>query len=60
MVTPAAPGGLGVFEAVLLLLVGGQVPKASVLAVALGYRFVATLADLLAAASAYTNRALAT
>ena len=50
LVVPAAPGGLGVFEAVLLLRLGTSVPEAALLAVALSYRLVVTLADLLAAA----------
>lgn len=47
LVVPGAPGGLGVFEAALLLRLGGMVPEASVLAVALSYRLVVTVADLL-------------
>jgi len=49
LVVPAAPGGLGVFEAVLLLRLGALVPEAPLLAIALSYRLVATLADGLAA-----------
>ena len=49
LVVPGAPGGLGVFEAVLLLRLGGLLPAAPLLAVALSYRLIATLADLLAA-----------
>ena len=49
LVVPGAPGGLGVFEAVLLLRLGGLLPAAPLLAVALSYRLMATLADLLAA-----------
>ena len=56
LVIPGAPGGLGVFETVLLILLGGQVPKSFVLLVALGYRLVVVFADLLAAASASTKR----
>lgn len=52
LVVPAAPGGLGVFEAVLLLRLAVVVPEAPLLAVALSYRLVATLADLIAAATA--------
>jgi len=50
LVVPGAPGGLGVFEAVLLLRLGGTLPEASLLAVALSYRLMVTLADLLGAA----------
>lgn len=49
LVVPGAPGGLGVFEAVLLLRLGGLLPAAPLLAVALSYRLVATTADLLGA-----------
>jgi uncharacterized membrane protein YbhN (UPF0104 family) len=50
LVVPGAPGGLGVFEAALLLRLSGALPEPAVLAVALSYRIVVTLADLLAAA----------
>jgi uncharacterized membrane protein YbhN (UPF0104 family) len=52
LVVPGAPGGLGVFEAALLLRLGGAIPEAPLLAIALSYRLVATLADLLAAGCA--------
>jgi uncharacterized membrane protein YbhN (UPF0104 family) len=50
LVVPGAPGGLGVFEAVFLLRLSLALPEPAVLAVALSYRLVVTLADLLAAA----------
>ena len=49
LVVPGAPGGLGVFEAVLLLRLGGLLGAAPLLAVALSYRLVATLAAVLGA-----------
>ena len=49
LVVPGAPGGLGVFEAVLLLRLAVALPQASLLAVALSYRLVVTLADVLTA-----------
>ncbi len=52
LVVPGAPGGLGVFEAVLLLRLGVSVPEAPLLAVALSYRLVTSLADLIAAGTA--------
>lgn len=52
LVVPGAPGGLGVFEAVLLLRLGLQVQEAPLLAITLSYRLVVTVADLLAALSA--------
>lgn len=59
LVVPGAPGGLGVFEAVLLLRLAVVLPQASVLAVALSYRLVVTLADLLAAGLVDGDRRLA-
>jgi uncharacterized membrane protein YbhN (UPF0104 family) len=52
LVVPGAPGGLGVFETVLLLLLTAVVPEAPLLAVAISYRLVSAAADLLAAATA--------
>lgn len=49
LVVPGAPGGLGVFEAALLLRLGLTLPEPPVLAVALSYRLVVTIADLLGA-----------
>jgi uncharacterized membrane protein YbhN (UPF0104 family) len=59
LVVPGAPGGLGVFEAVLLLRLGGTIPEPSLLAVALSYRLIVTIADLLAAALVFLDRQLA-
>jgi uncharacterized membrane protein YbhN (UPF0104 family) len=52
LVVPGAPGGLGVFESVLLLRLGPALPDPALLAVALGYRLVVTTADLLAGLTA--------
>ena len=52
LVVPGAPGGLGVFEAVLLLRLGFAIPEAPLLAIAISYRLVVTIADLLAALTA--------
>ncbi|MEB3260035.1 MAG: lysylphosphatidylglycerol synthase domain-containing protein [Cyanobacteriota bacterium] len=49
LVVPGAPGGLGVFEAALLLRLSGVLPEPAVLSIALSYRLVVTGADLLAA-----------
>lgn len=49
LVVPGAPGGLGVFEAALLLRLSQTLPEPALLAVALSYRLVVTAADLLAA-----------
>ena len=52
LVVPAAPGGLGVFEAVLLMRLGFAIPAGPLLAVAISYRVMVSLADLLAAFTA--------
>ena len=59
LVVPGAPGGLGVYEAVLLVRLGGALPEASLLAVALSYRLVVTIADLLAAGVVSLDQRLA-
>ena len=59
LVVPGAPGGLGVFEAVLLLRLAPQIPEASLLAVALSYRLLVTAGDLLAAGLAELDARLA-
>jgi hypothetical protein len=59
LVVPGAPGGLGVFETVLLLRLAQQIPVASLLAVSLSYRLVVTLGDLTAAALAELDGRLA-
>jgi len=56
LVVPAAPGGLGVFEAVLILRLGALVPEAPLLAVALTYRLIVTGADALAAGAVVLDR----
>lgn len=56
LVVPAAPGGLGVFEAALLLRLGAAIPEAQLLAVAISYRVMVTVADLLAAGLARLDR----
>lgn len=56
LVVPAAPGGLGVFEAMLLLMFGGEVSDGPLLAVALSYRVIVTVADCLAAAGVVSDR----
>ena len=58
LVVPGAPGGLGVFEATLLLRLGSGVDEASLLAVVLSYRVISTVADLLAAAVLAADQAL--
>jgi len=59
LVVPGAPGGLGVFEAVLLLRLGGSLATAPLLGVALSYRLVVTLSDVLAALLAEADGRLA-
>ena len=49
LVVPAAPGGLGVFESVVLFSIGSQLPEAPLLASLLCYRIVSTISDMAAA-----------
>lgn len=60
LVVPGAPGGLGVFEAALLLRLSLTLPEPAILAVALSYRLVVTFADLLAAGLAGLDERIAT
>tara|TARA_B100000579_G_scaffold296367_1_gene246475 strand:+ start:3447 stop:4406 length:960 start_codon:yes stop_codon:yes gene_type:complete len=48
LVVPAAPGGLGVFESIILFSLGSQLPEAPLLASLLCYRLVSTSSDILA------------
>jgi len=57
LVVPGAPGGLGVFEAVLLLRLASVVPEAPLLAVVISYRLVSAVADLIAAITARADLA---
>ena len=59
LVVPGAPGGLGVFEATLLVRLGGGVSEAPLLAVVLSYRLISTLADVLAVGSFRADRSIA-
>jgi len=47
LVVPAAPGGVGVFEACLLLLVGKNIPENIILISLVYFRVISTSADLL-------------
>jgi len=47
LVVPAAPGGVGVFEACLLLLVGKSIPENIILISLVYFRVISTSADLL-------------
>ena len=49
LIVPAAPGGLGVFEAVILFSLGSMIPEAPLLAALLFYRLVSTISDVFAA-----------
>ncbi len=59
LVVPGAPGGLGVFEATLLLRLGGDMAEAPLLAVVLSYRLISTLADVVAVGSFRADRSIA-
>ena len=47
LVIPAAPGGVGVFEATILFGIGDKLPKGPLLASLLCYRLASTFADIL-------------
>ena len=47
LIVPAAPGGLGVFESVILFSLGSDLPGAPLLASLLCYRLVSTISDIL-------------
>ena len=49
LIVPAAPGGLGVFESVILFSLGSHFPEAPLLASLLCYRLVSTISDILTA-----------
>ena len=49
LIVPAAPGGLGVFESVILFRLGSHLPEAPLLASLLCYRLVSTISDIFAA-----------
>ena len=60
LVIPGAPAGLGVFELVLMLRLGGVVEEeAALLATALSYRMASTMGDALAAIGAWGMRSWA-
>ncbi|WP_225866596.1 lysylphosphatidylglycerol synthase domain-containing protein [Prochlorococcus sp. MIT 0801] len=48
LIVPAAPGGLGVFESVILFSLSSHLPEAPLLASLLCYRLVSTVSDILA------------
>ena len=48
LIVPAAPGGIGVFESVILFTLGSQLPEAPLLASLLCYRLVSTISDIIA------------
>ena len=58
LIVPAAPGGLGVFESVILFGLGSQLPEAPLLASLLCYRLISTLSDVFAALVYPTKRLL--
>jgi len=47
LVVPAAPGGVGVFEACLLFLVGRNIPQNAIFVSLIYFRIISTSADLL-------------
>jgi uncharacterized membrane protein YbhN (UPF0104 family) len=53
LVIPGAPGGIGVFEATAIALLGGQLAPAILLGVVACYRLISTLAEAIGAALAW-------
>ena len=53
LIIPGAPGGIGVFEASAIVLLGGQFPEGVVLGSVACYRLVSILAELVGAAAAW-------
>tara|TARA_Y100001968_G_scaffold332237_1_gene389608 strand:+ start:1576 stop:2541 length:966 start_codon:yes stop_codon:yes gene_type:complete len=49
LIVPAAPGGVGVFEAMILFALSSMMPEASLLASLLFYRLVSAVSDIFAA-----------
>ena len=58
LVVPGAPGGIGIFESILLLCVRSIIPEAPLLAALLCYRLVSTIVDLLVSFSVTMGRKL--
>ena len=56
LVVPGAPAGLGVFEVVLLLRLGEALPEPPLLALAISYRLVVSLADVVAVSTAAADQ----
>ncbi len=46
LLIPAAPGGVGVFESSILLLVGKNIPQNTIFIILIYFRVISTLADL--------------
>ncbi len=53
LIVPGAPGGIGIFEASAIVLLGGQFPEGIVLGSVACYRLVSTLAEVVGAAGAW-------
>ena len=58
LLVPSAPGGLGVFESVMLFRLGSQLPEGPLLASLLCYRLVSTVSDVFAALTYPVKRLL--
>lgn len=46
LLVPSAPGGIGIFESFILLIIGQNVPRESLLLALLSYRLLVSIADL--------------
>ena len=58
LIVPGAPGGIGIFEASAIVLLGGQFPEGVVLGSVACYRLVSTLAEVIGAAMVWLTGGL--
>ncbi len=55
LVVPSAPGGVGIFEAALLLMIGDNISESALISSLLCYRLIASVADLTAGIFSTSN-----
>ena len=51
LLVPSAPGGVGIFEAFVLLILGKDIPEAPIILALIYYRLIVSIADIFAAMS---------
>ncbi len=56
LIVPAAPGGIGVFESTILLLIGSNIAQGPLLASLLSYRIISTISDVITFILASLNK----